>query len=159
MKPCGIDCWGPSGPFTPHCTAEQKERPNRGFVLPLLLGTVPRGVWGNAAHNPWFKRVLLPTNSAGGTQHGLIDSAAATPLHVHYNKRNLGFPDRMHCPNNLRSGVYLFFYQIGQFRECQVPQWAKFKTKYRFRQSQGVHTGFSSWLGPHVFPLRLVLSC
>ena len=39
---------------------------------------------------------------------------------------------------------------------CQEPLWAKFKAKYRFRQCQGVHTGFSSWLGPHVFPLRWV---
>ena len=55
--------------------------------------------------------------------------------------------------------THTFFYQIGQFRVCQVPQWAKFEAKYRFRQSQGVHTGFSSRLGPHVFPLGLVLSC
>ena len=56
--------------------------------------------------------------------------------------------------------IYIYIYiQKGQFRECQMPQWAKFEAKYRFRQSQGVHTGFSSWLGPHVFALRLVLSC
>ena len=46
-----------------------------------------------------------------------------------------------------------FFYQIGQFRMCHGPLWAKFRAKYRFRQCQGAHTGFSSWLGPHVFPL------
>ena len=55
--------------------------------------------------------------------------------------------------------VSFFYYEIGQFRECQVPPWAKFEAKYRFRQCQGVHTGFSSWLGPHVFLLRLALSC
>ena len=27
-----------------------------------------------------------------------------------------------------------FFYQIGQFRECQGPLWARFKAQYRFRQ-------------------------
>ena len=41
----------------------------------------------------------------------------------------------------------------------QEPLWATFKAKYRFRQCQGVHTGFSSWLGPHGFPLRWVWSC
>ena len=34
--------------------------------------------------------------------------------------------------------------------------WAKFSDKYRFWQCQGEHTGFSSWLGPHVFPLKWV---
>ena len=42
---------------------------------------------------------------------------------------------------------------------CEVLHWAMFRDKYRFRQTQGVHTGFGSWLGPHVFPLKLVLSC
>ena len=66
-----------------------------------------------------------------------------------------------HCHRFRSAFVSLdfFFDQKGQSRECQVPQWAKFEAKYRFRQSQGVHTGLSSWLGPHVFPLRLVLSC
>ena len=62
-------------------------------------------------------------------------------------------------PQHFTSGDKIFFYQIGQFRECQEPLGAKFKAKYRFRQCQGEHTGFSSWLGPHVFPLRLVWSC
>ena len=31
--------------------------------------------------------------------------------------------------------------------------------KYRFWQCQGVHTGFSSRLGPHGFPLRWLWSC
>ena len=53
---------------------------------------------------------------------------------------------------------FFFFDQIGQFRECQEPLWAKFEAKYRFRQCQGEHTGFSSWLGPHVSP-GLVWSC
>ena len=42
---------------------------------------------------------------------------------------------------------------------CGEPLWAEFRAKYIFRQCQGVHTGFSSWLGPHVFPLRWVWSC
>ena len=37
-----------------------------------------------------------------------------------------------------------FFYQMGQFIMCQGPLWAKFNAEYRFRQSQGVHTGCSS---------------
>ena len=37
--------------------------------------------------------------------------------------------------------------------------WAEFSDKYRFWQCQGEHTGFSSWLGPHVFPLKWVWSC
>ena len=43
--------------------------------------------------------------------------------------------------------------------KCQGPQWTKFDVRYRFRRSQGMHTGCSSWLCPHGFPLRLVWSC
>ena len=52
-----------------------------------------------------------------------------------------------------------FFDQIGQFIMCHGPLWAKFSAKCRFWQWQGVHTGFSSRLGPHGFPLRWLWSC
>ena len=42
---------------------------------------------------------------------------------------------------------------------CWEPRCAKFRAKYRFRQCRGVHTGFSSWLGPHAFPLGWMWSC
>ena len=42
---------------------------------------------------------------------------------------------------------------------CWVPRRAKFTDKYGFWQCQGEHTGFSSWLSPHGFPLVLVSSC
>ena len=70
-----------------------------------------------------------------------------------------GFHGRGEKDVGEKSAEVFFFYHIGQFRECQEPLWAKFKAKYRFRQCQGEHTGFSSWLGPHVFPLGLVWSC
>ena len=44
----------------------------------------------------------------------------------------------------LHIGTPIFFYQKGQFIMCQGPLWAKFDAEYRFRQSQGVHTGCSS---------------
>ena len=53
--------------------------------------------------------------------------------------------------------IFLFD-QIGQFRVCQEPLWARFKAKNKYRQCQGEPTGFSSWLGPKVFP-RWVWSC
>ena len=50
-------------------------------------------------------------------------------------------------------GVKFFFDQVGQFIMCHRPLWAKFNAEYGFRQSQGVHTGCSSRLRPHGFPL------
>ena len=41
----------------------------------------------------------------------------------------------------------------GQFIICHGPLWAKFNAEYRFRRSLGVHTGCSSRLRPHGFPL------
>ena len=42
---------------------------------------------------------------------------------------------------------------------CQVPRGQSSTIKYSFWQCQGEHTGFSSWLRPHGFPLVLVSSC
>ena len=42
---------------------------------------------------------------------------------------------------------------------CRGPLWAKFNAEYGFRQSQGVHTGCSSRLRPHGFPLGWEWSC
>ena len=53
----------------------------------------------------------------------------------------------------------IFFYQIGQFWMSQVAHWAELRDKYRFWQYQVEHTGFNSWLGPHVFLLKWVWSC
>ena len=53
---------------------------------------------------------------------------------------------------------HCFIDQIGLFRECPEPLWARVKSEYKFRQCPGEHTGFRSWLGPHVFPLGSKLS-
>ena len=39
---------------------------------------------------------------------------------------------------------FFLFYQTGQFIMCHGPLLATFHARYRFRQSQGVHTGCSS---------------
>ena len=44
---------------------------------------------------------------------------------------------------------------MGQFIMCQGPLWAKFDAQYRFRQSQGVHTGCMS--APPWFPVGVVV--
>ena len=41
---------------------------------------------------------------------------------------------------------------------CHVPQGQSSANKYSFWQCHGEHTGFSSWLCPHGFPLMWVLS-
>ena len=48
-----------------------------------------------------------------------------------------------------------FFYQIGQTRMCRAPK--ANSLKYIFRQCLGKHTGFSSWLVPHGFPVGVAM--
>ena len=65
------------------------------------------------------------------------------------------FPTLWYFPNDFPYFLEKYFFdQIGQFIMCHGPLWAKFNAEYGFWQSQGVHTGCSSRLRPHGFPLR-----
>ena len=70
-------------------------------------------------------------------------------------KMKRGFKSFFICPMAPCQCRTLFFFdQIGQFVMCHGPLRAKFNAEYRFRLSQGVHTGYSSRLSPHGFLLR-----